>query len=222
MVADLRNRLRAPVRLSGPRLRLTGGIVLVGAALSPPMSRATGMFLTAHMVQHVILLQLAPLLILTGLPTPAQVWRAPISPSRAIACWAAGVSAMTLWYTPVLFAWMMRTPLHHSIVQASLVATGLLFWLPVFSDRAGARLQTGPAIGYLFTACVAGTIAGAAMAFARPGLFAGHMMSPLDQQLAGLVMWVPCCTVYVGAIMATLAHWYGGMDDDRRVAHTEA
>jgi putative membrane protein len=222
MAADLWNRLRSPVRLSGSRLRLTGGLVLLGAAVSPPMARATGMFLTAHMIQHVVLLQLAPLLAVTGLRMTESVERRPISSARAIACWAAGVGAMTLWYTPTLFAWMMKTPLHHATVQASLVITGLLFWLPVFSDHAGARLQAGPAIAYLFTACAAGTIAGASMAFASPGLFPGHVMSPLDQQLAGLMMWVPCCTVYVGAIMATLAHWYGGTDDEQRVAHTEA
>ena len=221
MVADLRNRLRAPVRLSGPRLRLAGGIALVGAAASPPVARAASLFLTVHMIQHVVLLQLAPLLILTGLPSAGPARGRTRSSTWASACWAAGVGAMTLWYTPTLFAWMMSSPLHHAIVQASLVVTGLLFWSPVFSDRAGARLRTGPAIAYLFTACVAGTIAGAAMAFARPGLFPGHVMSPLDQQLAGLVMWVPCCTVYVGAIMATLAQWYGGTDDDRRMAHTE-
>ncbi len=203
------------------RLRLVGGLALLGAAASPPVSRAAGTFLTVHMIQHVLLLQLAPLLVLTGVH-PARSRRRPVSSARAIACWAAGVSAMTLWYTPPLFAWMASAPVHHALVQASLVVAGLLFWSPVFSPRPGARLQAGPAIGYMFTACVASTIAGASIAFAGPGLFPGHVTSLLDQQVAGLVMWVPCCTVYVVAIMATLAHWYGGTGDDQRMAHTEA
>lgn len=222
MAADFRNRLRAPVRLSGARLRLAGGIALVGAALSPPVSRAAGASLTAHMIQHVVLLQLAPLLVLTGMREVRLARGRSVSPARGIGCWAAGVAAMTLWYTPPLFAWMMAAPAHHLMVQASLVAAGLLFWRPVFSPRRDARLEPGLAIAYMFTACLASTIAGAAIAFAGPGLFPDHVTSLLDQQVAGLVMWVPCCTVYVIAIMATLAHWYGDTSDDRRVAHTKA
>lgn len=203
-------------------LRLIGGMILVAAAVSPPASQTARMFLTAHMIQHVVLLQLAPLLLLTGVPRTRRPSRRAGSAVAAIACWAVGVAAMTLWYTPPLFAWMMRTPGHHAAVQASLVGSGLLFWLPVFSPRPDARLQPGPAIAYMFTACLASTIAGASIAFAGRGLFPGHVMSLLDQQAAGLVMWVPCCTVYVAAIMATLAEWYGGTRDDERVARTEA
>jgi cytochrome c oxidase assembly factor CtaG len=104
----------------------------------------------------------------------------------------------------------------------SLVASGLVFWLPVFSPAPDGRLQAGAAIAYMFAACLASTIAGASIAFAGPGLFPGHVASPADQQAAGLVMWMPCCTVYVAAIMATLADWYGGAHDDGRVARTEA
>jgi cytochrome c oxidase assembly factor CtaG len=197
-------------------------MVLLAAAVSPPVSRSVAMFLTAHMIQHAVLLQLVPLLVLTGLPRTRRLSRPLGFAGASVACWAAGVAAMTLWFTPPLFAWMMQAPGHHAAVQASLVVSGLLFWLPVFSPQPDSRLQPGPAIAYMFTACLASTIAGASIAFARPGLFPGHDVSLLDQQVAGLVMWVPCCTVYVAAIMATLAEWYGGTRDEQRVAHTEA
>jgi cytochrome c oxidase assembly factor CtaG len=222
MDRDLRNRLRAPVRLNGASLRLTGGIALLAAAVSPPVSRAAHMFLTAHMVQHVSLLQLAPLLVVTGMRPARSGERESISLPGAMGCWAAGVAAMTLWYTPPLFAWMMDAPLHHAIVQASLVAAGGLFWWPVFSPRRSTRLRPGMAIAYLFTGCLASTLAGASIAFAGPGFFPGHVYSLLDQQVAGLIMWVPCCTVYLSAIMAILARWYGEPDADRRMAHPEA
>lgn len=203
------------------RLRLVGGVVLLGAAVCPPASRAAGMFLTAHMIRHVMLVQLVPLLVLTGLPRAMWIRGPSGSAGHTIACWAAGVGAMTIWYTPPLFAWMMRTPAHRAAIEVSLVVAGLLFWSPVFSPSRSARLQPGPAIAYMFAACLASTIAGASIAFAGPGLFPDHVMSLLDQQVAGLVMWVPCCAVYVAAVMATLADWYGGADDDQRVARTE-
>lgn len=209
-------------------MALVGGAGLLAVAVCPPLRAAAETSLTAHMVQHLLLLQIAPLFIVRGWPVEdgaADSGRR-AGPRVVVASWIGGVAAMTLWYAPPLFEWMMRSPLHHAVAQATLVLAGLLFWSPVFSRRANRRIAAGPAIAYLFTACVASTVAGASIAFAAPGLYGGHTGSAFDQQIAGLVMWLPCCVVYVAAIMTTLARWYGGggeADDKRsRVAPSEA
>ena len=208
------HHLRSPIRVSAERLTLVAGVGLLAIAVSPRVGDAAESSLTAHMVQHVVLLQIAPLLIVIGWPIAWQVGLTWNTERRwVVLSWLAGVAAMTLWYAPPVFEWMMRTPLHHATAQSTLVLAGLLFWCPVFSRRTDHRPQPRLAIGYLFTACVANTLAVASIAFATPGGYGGHAASAFDQQIAGLIMWLPCCVVYVAAIMTTLARWYGGGAD---------
>ena len=206
---------------------LVGGLGLLGIALAPPVSGAAETSLTVHMVQHIVLLQVAPLLIVNGSRITERGRRFAWCASRGgvLLAWVAGVAATTVWFATPLFAWMMRSALNHGAAQATLVAAGLLFWSPVFSRCRDYRLPAGAAIAYLFAACVASTVTGASIAFAAPGLYGHHAASALDQQIAGLVMWLPCCVVYVLAVMTTLARWYGGVDDGderSRVASSEA
>jgi putative membrane protein len=216
--------------MSVERFGLLAGVGLITLALTPPIGNAAEIFMTVHMVQHLVLLQIAPLLLVSGWAGPDTGSTAHLrwwgARHRVAVSWVAGVAAMTFWYAPPLFEWMMNNPLHHRAAQATLVFAGLLFWSPVVSRSADRRLAPGPTIAYLFTACLASTLTGASIAFAAPGLYRGHAASARDQQIAGLVMWLPCCVVYVGAITTTLARWYGGADDvgdERpRVAPSEA
>jgi putative membrane protein len=220
MDRHFRHHLRPPIRVGAERLALLGGVGLLAVAVTPMMRAVAETSLTAHMVQHVVLLQIAPLLIVCGWPiTDARRDSRGRARTRlVVVAWIVGVAAMTLWYAPPLFAWMMRSPLHHAVAQVTLVVAGILFWSPIFSRCTHRRLPAGLAIAYLFTACLTSTLAGASIAFAAPALYGDHVASAFDQQIAGLIMWLPCCVVYVAAIMTTLARWYGGGDeiDDRR------
>jgi cytochrome c oxidase assembly factor CtaG len=182
------------------------------------------------MIRHLLLLQVGPLLVVTGLPISSAARSSdpderrgsrPVLPGFS---WIVGLAAMTIWFAPPLFAWMMSGGWHHALVELSLVAAGIAFWWPVFGPRRGDRVNTAGAIAYLFSACLGSTIAGASIAFAAPGLYPGHVSSHADQQLAGLVMWVPCCVVYLSAIVTALARWYSGADNDsgRNLARARA
>jgi cytochrome c oxidase assembly factor CtaG len=176
------------------------------------------------------LLQIGPLLIVSGrsIPLLAAVRdRGTGRTGLALptgASWIVGVGAMVAWFLPSLFTWMMMSAVRHAFVAASLVIAGLIFWSPIFSRQRSHRLHTGQAIAYLFSACLVSTIAGAWVAFAPSDLYPGHVASVGDQQLAGLIMWVPCCLVYLAAILASIARWYGGedRDEERGLAHAEA
>jgi cytochrome c oxidase assembly factor CtaG len=108
----------------------------------------------------------------------------------------------------------------------SLVVMGFAFWRPVLAPRTAHRLPAFAAIAYLFAACVACTVLGILVTFspveicsayahpvdalgALPLLRDGWGLScKVDQEIGGLLMWVPTCFVYAGAILATLGRYY--------------
>ena len=138
----------------------------------------------------------------------------------------AGVGAMIVWHVPVLFNAALASEGIHILQHLSFLVTGVIFWWPVLTpadDRSMAPLAT---ISYLFGACLTCSLLGAALTFAHPGLYPAYLnpednlgILPLlrnqwgldpkhDQQLGGLLMWVPGCFVYLTAILATVARWY--------------
>jgi cytochrome c oxidase assembly factor CtaG len=90
---------------------LLGGIGLLAAAVTPVVRAVAETSLSAHMVQHVALLQIAPLLIVSGWPIAEdrRDWTRNDGGRTVIRAWMAGVAAMTLWYAPPLFEWMLRS-----------------------------------------------------------------------------------------------------------------
>jgi putative membrane protein len=160
----------------------------------------------------------------TGIATHAApgARRAP-----AIAFWAMGVGAMWIWHAPALCNAAATSDAVRALQNVSLPAMGLAFWWPVLGPRIDRRLPDLTAIAYLFTACVACTILGISIAFSPVEVCSayGHGADPLgalplvrgqwgltpavDQQLGGLLMWVPGCAVYAGAILAMVARFYG-------------
>jgi cytochrome c oxidase assembly factor CtaG len=104
---------------------------------------------------------------------------------------------------------------------------GAAFWWPILSPRTEHRLPDLTAVAYLFTACVACTVLGVSIAFSPVTVCSayGHATDPLgalplvrgawgltpavDQQIGGLLMWVPGCTTYTAAILGVVARFYG-------------
>jgi len=137
--------------------------------------------------------------------------------------WGLGVGAMWLWHAPTLCNAASQSALMHRVQEASLLAMGAAFWWPILAPRVGQRLPPLGGIVYLFSACVACTLLGIAITFSPVevcSVFAHPVdrlgVMPLlrdgwgltterDQQIGGLLMWVPACVVYGVAILAVLA-----------------
>jgi hypothetical protein len=118
---------------------------------------------------------------------------------HAIAIWA--------WHAPVLFDAAVTNVALHRLQHLCFFATAVLFWWSVLwrSDR-------GAAAGHLFLTMLHTSILGALMALAPRVLYArvseAWGLTPLeDQQLAGMVMWIPAGTIYAGAALTLLALW---------------
>jgi putative membrane protein len=207
------------------------------AMVSPVAGLATRYLFSAHMAQHLLLLLIVPLFVVLALPafrsgndrTSAIQRGIPIS-------WLAGVGAMWFWHIPALCTASMRSPLVFNVEQASLVVAGAAFWWPIFSPNIQRRLQTPQAAMYLFSGCLGCTLLGIYITFSPISVCPLYnsptgsaqilhlirdqwgMTHEMDQQLGGLLMWVPACIVYLCAILARFSSWYRPSD----LTHTDS
>ena len=106
---------------------------------------------------------------------------------------------MWLWHVPVLFELALASDGWHIAQHLSFVVTALLFWTAMLDPRR-LRAGTGVAIGCLFVTAIVGGTLGALMALSDSPWYASYIalgMTPFglspqqDQQLAGLLMWIP-------------------------------
>ena len=212
---------------------LAGQIALIVALVSPldPLGET---LLTVHMIQHGILITVAPLLLLLGLPGAVMSWALPAYVRRRLARSShlrhvgAGFSWMIrplpaaalhgavlwLWHMPMAFQAALASGALHVLEHVSFFTSALLFWYGLFVASRG-RLTAGAAIAAAFITMMHSGFLGVLMTFAPAMLYEWYLgrtalwgLTPLeDQQLAGLVMWVPMGLVYLVAGLATSARF---------------
>ncbi|MFL5731701.1 MAG: cytochrome c oxidase assembly protein [Chloroflexia bacterium] len=223
-------------RLTAASLFFTAGVLVLLLALASPLHLLGEHYLfSAHMTQHLLLVLVVPPLLLLG--TPAWLFRkllrwAPARRAEAIlghpfVAWTLLTVAIFAWHVPALFNATLENEPLHIFEHLVFLVTGTIFWWPVMSplkDRQ--RLGTGAAMFYLFAAGVSNCILGIILTFSSPGLYPAYVsptdpygilvhirydwgLSPtIDQQLGGMIMWVPGCLAYIGAILGVMARWY--------------
>jgi cytochrome c oxidase assembly factor CtaG len=211
------------------RLFLAGMAVLAGATLSPLHALGARSF-TAHMAEHeLIMLGAAPLLVLArplavmfwALPAPARqalasvprsaagagTWRVLTDPLLATVLQAA---ALWIWHLPSLFDRALNSEGWHAAQHLSFFVTALLFWQAMLSPR---RSPWTAAALLFATSMITGAL-GAFMAlsespwyapYAALGLAAFGLSPAQDQQLAGVLMWVPGGLFHAIVAIALLA-----------------
>ena len=211
---------------------LCGGGVLALAAVVGPADAIADRLFTAHMIQHEILIAVAAPLIASGRPLLALLravpWarrlvvalgRWPIGGAVVRACRRPSLAcllhgaAIWLWHVPPLFDAALAHPAIHVVQHTSFLGTGVLFWSAVMHPRRSRDL--GRSIVYLFITAVHTAALGALLVVARSPWYAGYAsgghgfgLTPIeDQQLAGLVMWVPAGGLYLIAALHTTRRW---------------
>jgi putative membrane protein len=196
-----------------------GGLTVVAAALLSPIDTLAASLFWLHMCQHMLLIAVAapllvlgrPLLVLPqGLP---RGWRGRLhgAPARrgvlalAIATWILHTTVVWAWHLPVLFQAALANPSVHALEHAMFLGTSVAFWWWLIDPAARRSLGGGLAVAYAIAAGVQGMILGSLMLFsghpwypAYAGSSRAFGLTPLqDQQLAGLVMWIPPGLVYL-------------------------
>lgn len=206
-----------------------GWLSLAGALVSPLHELGEHLF-TAHMVEHEIVMACAAPLLALSRPIGAFLWFFPPSIrhlvgrvshlSRLRTAWLAATSPLPatvvhgaviwLWHAPPLFDAAVTILAVHRLQHLSFLASALVFWWAL-----ARRADRGAAAVHLFATMVHTTLLGVLLTLSPRVLFlrqtadAAHWgLTPLqDQQLAGLVMWVPAGAIYAGAAMAFAALW---------------
>lgn len=211
-----------------------GGWIALAVALASPLDAAGGFLFSAHMVQHELLMIVAAPLLVLGRPLGTWGWALPrrwLKPigaglharpvraawrglTRPLNAWLLHFAALWLWHVPALFQAALRHPAVHALQHLSFLFPALLFWWAVLGEtRAGG--SRGAAIAYLFTTMLHTGALGALFAMsgrvwypAYAGGASAYGLSALeDQQLGGLIMWVPGGLAYVIAGLALCAEW---------------
>ncbi len=213
-------------------LSFYGGLLTLVVALDTPIDAYADRLFWVHMVQHVLLLTVAPPLLVLGrawprlwLPLPPAArryaarffaWGAPLArPPAALALLTATVG---LWHVPALFNAALRSNDIHELEHLSFVVSGIVFWAailgaPPLRARPGGVERTL----YLVLAMVPAWALAIVLAYLirrsmRTRMLAhrpGGISALEDQQLAAGVMWVPGSFAYIVAACWSFYAWLG-------------
>jgi cytochrome c oxidase assembly factor CtaG/ferredoxin len=224
----LKLRRQVPHRFDGWRLAsFLGGVGTVFLALDSPLDTFSNLLLQVHMIQHLLLMMIAPPLLLmgnpflpllTGLPRPFVreairpflLWK----PCKRLGRWLTNPKVtwilfvvMTLgWHAPPLYELTLRSPTWHIVEHACFLGSGTLFWWPVIQPwPSRAQWPEWAIIPYLLLADVQNTVLSAFLTFSDRVVYPTYGlvpqfpgMNPLsDQHAAGVIMWVPGSIFYL-------------------------
>jgi putative membrane protein len=210
----------------------------VGLALLSPLDRWGAQLFALHMVQHELLMLIAAPLLVLGRPLPMFLWafdeRARAGLARLansavvqsiwstllspLVAWLLHALALWLWHVPRFFDAVLQDAVLHDVQHLSFLLAALVFWAAMIETRR--QEQQGAAILYLFTTTIHTSVLGALITFATRPWYAAYLQIPRawgltaleDQQLGGLIMWVPGSLVYVGIALALLVRWIRASD----------
>jgi putative membrane protein len=221
---------------------LIGWLTVVLALLSPIHGLSESLF-SAHMLQHELLMVVAAPLIVVGRPDLIYLWALPMNWRKRvgrfqhgptvnrlwrliaapITAWLLHGIALWVWHIPRLFDATLSSEWLHAAQHATFLGTALVFWGTLLYGHVGKR-SYGAGILYIFTTAIHTSILGALLTFATSPWYSIYQrttafwgVSPLeDQQLGGLIMWVPAGVTYIIVGLCLFAGWI--RESDRRSA----
>jgi putative membrane protein len=227
--------------VSVPRVcSFAAGQAAVAVALISPLDTLGGTLLSAHMAQHGVLAGIAPPLLLLGHPGLVFAWAVRGQSARAMApLWHAaatiepqlsGLLFATLfygvttwvWHAPSLFGAAVQYDWVHAAQHLSFFVPAMFFWnalLGVASPRRAACATAAAFATFMHTGLLGGliTMAPEPLYVAYVGRTAAWNLTPLaDQQLAGVLMWVPLGLPYIAAGLWLGSRLLAGAEDDVR------
>jgi cytochrome c oxidase assembly factor CtaG len=203
------------------------GLILIWLAAGSPLAAFDEKLLTVHMVQHLLLMTLAPPLILLGAPVmpllhglPRQLMRTFFAPlfryppvprvghllSQPAFCWFAATAALVGWHVPSAFTLAMESETWHVVEHSCFLVAGFLFWWPVIQPWPSVLYRPRwSMVLYLFLATLPCDILSGYLTFCDRVVYPVYLntpqrfgISPLqDQQCAGALMWTCITFIYL-------------------------
>jgi putative membrane protein len=218
-----------------------GGCFVLAVALISPLDALSGVLFAAHMVQHLLLVAVAAPLLILGAPPAVWWWSLPRLSRRPLARWWRGQQplhgalrglthpltawllhalALWIWHAPVLYQAALDSETVHVLEHLSFFGTALIFWWALLQPATPGKLHYGIGMLMSFTTALHSGLLGALLTFAPAPWISTYQvtawvwgLSPLaDQQLAGVIMWVPAGFVYLATTLALLARWLRALE----------
>lgn len=205
----------------GDTARFAVGWTALAIAFFSPLDTLAPRSFFLHMVQHEMLMVVAAPLLVLSRPLEAFAWA--VGPMRLprrwwrwmsepIAAWCFHALALWSWHVPLLFSLALADQAVHVLQHTCFFLSALAFWWAVCGPAA--RASGGAAMGLLFTTMLHTSALGALLAVAPTAWYSAAMLPPLfgltpleDQQLGGLVMWVPGSLGYLAAALFIARRW---------------
>jgi cytochrome c oxidase assembly factor CtaG/cytochrome c2 len=223
----------ARVRLRRSASLFAAGFALLVIALVSPLHRLGTVLFSAHMAQHEILMTLAAPILVLSRPLFALLWSVPIETRKSIGGFfsrsyvhhpwrvlsrpavATAIHAVAIWgwHIPGAYNASVNNEWVHAAQHASFLGTALLFWWAMLNGRRG---NYGLAVIYVFLTATHTTVLGAFLTMSNTAWYSAYSiqltsawgLTPLeDQQLGGLIMWVPATVAYLVAALCLFAGW---------------
>ncbi len=215
------------------------GVDIIFFALFSPLDYIGDRYLfSVHMVQHLLLSLVGPVLMVIGTPgwliqpllrhrLILKIGKLLTSPFVAFTLLNAD---LFLWHAPALYDLTLANDTIHLLEHLTFIVFGVIFWWPVFSplEEGLPRLEGGRRILYLFLAGMPMTLLGAGLTFASP-LYAPYINAPrlwglspaTDQQLGGLIMWIPSNLLYIVIMSGLFIRWLQQQEEKQRLKEAE-
>jgi len=222
-----------------------GSATLVIALISP-LDALDDQLFSAHMLQHLLLMMVAAPLLVWGRPAIAWLWAFPLSARRAIGrlwmgsglhqgirllmrpwvVWVLCSVSLWFWHLPGPYGWALASEAVHTLEHLCFFIPALMFWSLVLEPLGRRRLDYGPCILFVATLGVQNGLLGALLTFAGRPLYAAYAqttvawgLTPLeDQQLAGIIMWVPASVIHLTTLAALFVAWMHAAERQQTVA----
>jgi putative membrane protein len=208
------------------------GLFLIWVAVGSPLAAFDEEMLTVHMVQHLLLMTIAPLLMLAGAPVmpllhglPRQFVQSILGPwlrrpvvqwigrklSEPAVGWLAAAGALVGWHVPSAFTLALHSEGWHVVEHATFLAAGFLFWWPVVQPWPSVPVwPRWTMLPYLFSATLPCDMLSAFLAFCDRVVYSAYLSTPRpfgisaleDQLCAGALMWT--CVTFIYLVPATI------------------
>jgi putative membrane protein len=215
----------------------------LGLALLSPLDALSSALASAHMVQHLLLLLVAAPLLALSAPSGAILRGSPPAVRRAsgrwrrrlrlthrnlavvghpAAVWLVSVGVLWFWHAAVPNDAALDSAPLHLLEHGSFLVTAVLFWHVVVGVRGTARVSNGLGVLLVFAMAMQSVFLSVLLTFARTPWYAGYAtttapwgLDPLtDQQLAGVIMWIPAGGIYLVTALTLLVSWIRASEVD--------
>jgi putative membrane protein len=205
------------------------------SALASPLDALGDEYLfSAHMLQHIILLMIVPVLLLMGLPEePARQllrirWIAHTEHvlSNPVLAWTLANLILWFWHLPSFYVLAVQNEGIHIFEHLTFLISATIFWWPVLAPTVESRLSFWDGTIYIFTAALSNMALSIILTFMDEPLYGPyvtpedswnilnllriqfHLDPVADQKLGGILMWVFGNAIFLGVLLTHFGRWY--------------